>query len=70
VIERSLMLSHGRNLNLALLSIDSSYQIRPQVSGFRAYERTFRDVTDEVDENPVFGAAAKAVKDVLPACLA
>ncbi len=63
------MVSHWRNLNLALPSIDSSHQIRPDVYGFQAYGRTLRDVTDKVDENPVFGAAVKAIKDVLPACL-
>jgi DNA-binding NtrC family response regulator len=58
VIERSLLLFHGRNLNLALPSIDSSHHIRPQVSGFQAYGRTLRDVTDQVDVNPVFGGHA------------
>ncbi|MFH1112811.1 MAG: sigma 54-interacting transcriptional regulator [Pseudomonadota bacterium] len=48
VLERSLMLSDGRSLNLALPSIGESGQSWSHVSAFPALERTLHDVTDEV----------------------
>ena len=48
VLERSLMLSDGQNLNVALPSIDASHQSWSHVSSFPVDERTLHDVTDEV----------------------
>jgi PAS domain S-box-containing protein len=48
VLERSLMLSDGQNLNLALPLIEASHQSWSHVSGFPEDERTLHDVTDEV----------------------
>ncbi len=48
VLERSLMLSDGQNLKVALPSIDASRQRWSHVSGFPENERTLHDVTDEV----------------------
>lgn len=48
VLERSLMLSDGQNLNVALPLIDASRQNCSHVSSFPVDERTLRDVTDEV----------------------
>ena len=48
VLERSLMLSDGQNLNVALPSIDASHQSWSHVSSFPVHERTLHDVTDEV----------------------
>ena len=48
VLERSLMLSDGRNLNLALPTIAASHQSWSHVSSFPVDERTLHDVTDEV----------------------
>ncbi len=72
VIERSLMLSDGQNLKIALPTIDASHQNWSHVSSFPAYERTLHDVTDEVIKSCVWRpcGAAKAIKDLLPACSA
>ncbi len=48
VLERSLMLSDGQNLNVALPSIAASHQSWSHVSSFPVHERTLHDVTDEV----------------------
>ncbi|MDQ7785385.1 MAG: sigma 54-interacting transcriptional regulator [Desulfomonilaceae bacterium] len=49
VLERSLMLSHGNNLNLVLPSFDAGQQEDwSHVSNFPEPERTLHDVTDEV----------------------
>jgi DNA-binding NtrC family response regulator len=48
VIERSLMLSDGSNLCVALPSIDASHQSWSHVSSLPEHERTLHDVTDEV----------------------
>jgi PAS domain S-box-containing protein len=48
VLERSLMLSRGQNLNVELPSIDASHQGWSHVFSFPEDERTLHDVTDEV----------------------
>ena len=48
VLERSLMLSGGQNLNVAIPSIDASHQSWSHVFSFPVDERTLHDVTDEV----------------------
>jgi two-component system, NtrC family, response regulator AtoC len=48
VLERSLMLTDGQNLNLALPSIGANHQSWSHVSSFPVHERTLHDVTDEV----------------------
>ena len=48
VLERSLMLSDGQNLDVALPSIDASHESWTHVSSFPVHERTLHDVTDEV----------------------
>ncbi len=48
VLERSLMLSEGPNLNVAFPTIGASHQSWSHVSGFPEHERTLHDVTDEV----------------------
>ncbi|MGB6065372.1 MAG: helix-turn-helix domain-containing protein [Desulfomonilaceae bacterium] len=48
MLERSLMLSDGQNLNLALPLIGASHQSWSHVSSFPVDERTLHDVTDEV----------------------
>ena len=48
VLERSLMLSDGRNLTVALPTIAASKQSWSHVSNFPVDERTLHDVTDEV----------------------
>jgi DNA-binding NtrC family response regulator len=48
VLERSLILSDGQDLNIALPSIDASQQGWSHVFGFPVPERTLHDVTDEV----------------------
>jgi PAS domain S-box-containing protein len=48
VLERSLMLSDGQNLNVALPSIAASNQSWSHVSRFPEHERTLHDVTDEM----------------------
>jgi len=48
VLERSLMLSDGQNLNVVLPSIDASDQGWSHVSSFPVPERTLHNVTDEV----------------------
>ncbi len=48
VLERSLMLSDGRNLNVVLPSLAASHQSWSHVSGFPEHERTLHDVTGEV----------------------
>jgi DNA-binding NtrC family response regulator len=48
VIERSLMLSDGKNLNVSLPSTYASHQSWSHVSSFPLDERTLHDVTDEV----------------------
>ncbi len=51
VLERSLMLSDGHCLNIALPSIDSSRRSWCHLSTFPEDERTLHDVTDEVIES-------------------
>jgi DNA-binding NtrC family response regulator len=48
VLERSLMLSHGQRLKLALPSVAPGHQEWSHLSRFPAHERTLHDVTDEV----------------------
>ncbi len=48
VLERSLMLTDGQNLNLALPSVGANHQSSSHVSSFPENERTLHDVTDEV----------------------
>jgi PAS domain S-box-containing protein len=48
VLERSLMLSDGEKLDIALPAIHASNQSWSHVSSFPAHERTLHDVTDEV----------------------
>jgi DNA-binding NtrC family response regulator len=48
VIERSLMLSDGQNLNVSLPLIDPGHKEWTHVSSFPVHERTLHDVTDEV----------------------
>ncbi len=48
VLERSLMLSDGLKLNVAVPSIATSHQSWSHVSGFPEHERTLHDVTGEV----------------------
>jgi DNA-binding NtrC family response regulator len=48
VLERSLILSDGQDLNVALPSNDTSHQSWSHVSSFPTHERTLHDVTDEV----------------------
>jgi DNA-binding NtrC family response regulator len=48
VLERSLILSDGQSLNIALPSIDPSEQSWSHVSSFPMDEQTLHDVTDEV----------------------
>ena len=48
VLERSLMLSDGRNLNVALPSIAASHQSWTHASSFPIHKQTLHDVTDGV----------------------
>ena len=51
VIERGLILSDGRTLNVALPSVDANHQGWSHMSTFPDDERTLHDVTDEVIES-------------------
>jgi DNA-binding NtrC family response regulator len=48
VLERSLMLTDGQDLNLALPPVGANHQSASHVSSFPENERTLHDVTDEV----------------------
>jgi PAS domain S-box-containing protein len=48
VVERSLMLSDGENLNIAIPSIDTNSESWSHMSSFPVHELTLHDVTDEV----------------------
>jgi len=48
VIERSLILSDGQNLNVAVPSMHASHQSWSHVSSFPEQKRTLHDVTDDV----------------------
>ncbi len=52
MLERSLMLSDGQNLNVALPVIGASHQSWSHVSSFPKHEGTLHDVTDEVVKSP------------------
>ncbi|MDQ1239976.1 MAG: hypothetical protein QG577_2162 [Thermodesulfobacteriota bacterium] len=51
VIERALILSDGKSLNLVLPSADASDGVWSHTSTFPEHERTLHDVTDEVIES-------------------
>ncbi len=70
VLERSLMLSDGQNLNVALPSVAASRREWPHVSDFPEHKRTLHDVTDEVIKSLCLEAlrdAVEAIKDASPA---
>ena len=56
VIERSLILSDGKKLNLALPSVDVNHKVWSHVSSFPEHERTLHDVTDDAIESLVLEA--------------
>ncbi len=51
VIERALILSDGKKLNVALPSVDANHEVWSHKSTFPENERTLHDVTDEVIES-------------------
>jgi DNA-binding NtrC family response regulator len=55
-LERSLMLSDGRILTLALPSVKASPRDWSHVSSFPVHERTLHDVTDEVTKSLILEA--------------
>ena len=51
MIERALILSDGKTLNVTLPSVDANHQAWSHMSAFPEQERTLHDVTDEVIES-------------------
>ena len=56
VIERALILSDGKKLNMALPSVDVNHKVWSHVSSFPEHERTLHDVTDDAIESLVLEA--------------